>query len=100
MKRIDGSSLPGWIVPFFLAVLCLISFGIFIPTLGFYWDDWAKILVYRLQGLGSYWTYYAGDRPLSAWTHIVLTPILGVKPTAWQLFTLGMRFLSLGSYSY
>lgn len=85
---------PGWIIPLFLAILCLLSFGIFIPFLGFYWDDWAKILVYRLQGWQYYWPYYVGDRPLSGWTHIVLTPILGVSPAGWQIFTIGMRFLT------
>ncbi|HEX7555777.1 MAG TPA: hypothetical protein VF338_04065 [Leptolinea sp.] len=94
MKRVYKVVFPEWAVPLFLAGLCILSFGIFIPFLGYYWDDWAKILVYRLQGLAYYWPYYVGDRPLSAWTHIVLTPLLGVKPISWQIFTLGMRFLS------
>lgn len=94
MKKININSLPGWTIPLFLALLCVLSFGVFIPFLGFYWDDWAKILVYRLQGWQNYWPYYVGDRPLSGWTHIVLTPILGVSPASWQIFCLGMRFLS------
>jgi hypothetical protein len=100
MKQVSDLSFPGWIVPLFLALLCIFSFGIFIPGLGFYWDDWAKILVYRLQGLAYYWPYYVGDRPFSAWTHIVLTPLLGVRPAAWQIFTLGMRFLSAWGIYY
>src|SRR5512133_37378 len=94
MKRLRHFVRQEWIIPLLLAALCFFSFGIFIPSLGFYWDDWAKILVARLQGLSAYWQYYAGDRPLSAWTHVFLTPILGVKPAAWQIFTLSMRFLS------
>jgi hypothetical protein len=101
MKMIDKQSHPGWTIPVFLAVLCVLSFGVFIPFLGFYWDDWAKILVYRLQGWQYYWPYYVGDRPLSGWTHIVLTPLLGVSPVGWQIFTLGMRFLSAcGIYAF
>lgn len=94
MENKNKKNLPGWSDPLFLGVLGLLSFGIFIPFLGYYWDDWAKILVYRLQGWQSYLPYYAGDRPLSAWTHIALTPIMGVSPSAWQVFTLGMRLLS------
>ncbi|HEX7555421.1 MAG TPA: hypothetical protein VF338_02265, partial [Leptolinea sp.] len=94
MKRLRHFTRQEWITPLLLAALCFFSFGIFIPSLGFYWDDWAKILVARLQGLSAYWQYYAGDRPLSAWTHVFLTPILGVKPASWQIFTLSMRFLS------
>ena len=100
MKRLSNFSFPDWTVPLFLALLCFLSFGILIPWLGYYWDDWAKILVYRLQGSSYYWPYYVGDRPFSAWTHIVLTPLLGVKPAAWQFFTLGMRFLSAWGIYY
>lgn len=81
-------------LPVALLLLCLASFGVLLPTLGFYWDDWAKILVHRLFGLSGYWQYYAGDRPLSAWTHILLTPLLGDSPLPWHLFTLAMRWLS------
>jgi hypothetical protein len=81
-------------VPAALFFLCLAAFGLLLPTLGYYWDDWAKILVDRLFGTAGYWQYYAGDRPLSAWTHILLTPILGYSPLPWQIFTLAMRFLS------
>jgi hypothetical protein len=94
MKLLKDFSIPNWMIPVFLALLCFFSFGILIPWLGFYWDDWAKILVYRLQGSEYYWPYYVGDRPLSAWTHVFFTPILGVTPAAWQYFVLGLRFLS------
>jgi len=94
MKNTYQNQISKWVVPAFLTALCLLSYGFFVPYLGFYWDDWAKILVYRLQGSAFYWPYYAGDRPLSAWTHIVLTPILGVSPIGWQIFTLSMRLVS------
>ncbi|MHC1783015.1 MAG: hypothetical protein AB9891_09720 [Anaerolineaceae bacterium] len=81
-------------VPAALLVLCLAAFGLLVPTLGFYWDDWAKILVDRLFGPAGYWQYYAGDRPLSAWTHVLLTPLLGHNPLGWQIFTPLMRWLS------
>jgi hypothetical protein len=86
--------LLAWAPAFVLLLLAILSFGLLIPWLGFYWDDWAKILVDRLYGLGGYWAYYAGDRPLSAWTHILLTPILGTSPLPWQGFTLLLRWAS------
>ncbi len=81
-------------VPLALLALCSAAFGLLIPWLGYYWDDWAKILVARLWGLNGYWAYYAEDRPLSAWTHILFTPILGYRPFAWQLFSLLLTWLS------
>ena len=81
-------------VPVFLLLITIAAFGLLIPWLGFYWDDWAKILVSRLWGLGAYFRYYAEDRPISSWTHIVLTPILGESPLPWHVFTLLLRWLS------
>ena len=75
-------------------LVTLLSFGLLIPWLGFYWDDWAKILVSRLFGLPAYFAYYAEDRPLSSWTHIFFTPLLGTQPLGWHVFTLLLRWLS------
>jgi hypothetical protein len=36
--------------PITLAALCLVSFGLMLPHIGFYWDEWAKILIARLWG--------------------------------------------------
>lgn len=81
-------------VPFFLLIATVAAFGLLLPELGFYWDDWAKILVSRLWDLKAYFAYYAEDRPLSSWTHILFTPILGEGPLGWHLFTLLLRWLS------
>ena len=37
--------------PLFMLLVAILAFGLMIPGLGFYWDDWAKILVSRLYGL-------------------------------------------------
>ena len=86
--------LPALLVILALAGLALITFGVWAPKLGLYWDDWAKLLVNRLWGPEGYWAYYAEDRPLSAWTHILITPILGENPLTWQIFAVVTRFLS------
>ena len=93
-RSLRSISFPAWSVPLVLLVLCVLAFGILINRLGLYWDDWAKLLSGRLWGMSSYWAYYAEDRPYSAWTHIVLTPLLGYNPLPWQIFDLGMRFLT------
>ncbi|KPL74125.1 hypothetical protein ADN00_14075 [Ornatilinea apprima] len=85
---------PHWSVPIALLALCLLSFGLLLPQMGFYWDDWAKMLVNRIFGPQGYWAYYAEDRPISGWTHIFLTPLLGEAPLGWQIFVLLMRWLT------
>ncbi|HEY3345760.1 MAG TPA: hypothetical protein VGJ97_12570 [Anaerolineaceae bacterium] len=94
IRRIESLSIPLWAFPIALLLLGLVAYGLLLPKLGFYWDDWAKISVSRLWGLSGYWAYYASDRPLSAWTHIVFTYFLGVSPLAWQIFTFALTLLS------
>lgn len=94
IARVKDVKFPTWTVPVGLFLFALVSFGLLIPQLGFYWDDWSKILVSRIWGLQGYWSYYAEDRPLSAWTHILLTPVLGNTPFAWHVFVLLLRWLS------
>jgi len=94
IRKIKLLVFQGWTVPLALLALAAASFGLLIPRLGLYWDDWSQLLVSRLYGLSGYWPYFASDRPLSAWTHILLVPLLGVNPLHWQIFTLGLRWLT------
>ena len=78
-----------------LFVLSVLSFGLLIPWLGFYWDDWPVILITRLQGASGFWDFYQYDRPFSAWTYILFAPILGTRPVAWHIFALLLRWLTV-----
>ena len=79
-------------VPWLLLILCLLGFGLLIPTLGLYWDDWPVILMTRLQGARGFWDFYQFDRPISAWTYILSAPILGSRPIGWHVFSLLLRW--------
>lgn len=85
-RKLSGIKIPTWTFPLALLGIGLLVYGLMLPRLGFYWDDWAKISVPRLFGPGGYQAYYAEDRPLSAWTHLVFNALLGETPLAWQLF--------------
>lgn len=88
-------TVPSWTVPWALLGLCLLSFGLFIPWLGFYWDDWPVLLISRLQGIQGFRDFYLFDRPLSAWTYILFTPLLGTRPAPWHVFSLLLRWLAV-----
>jgi hypothetical protein len=83
-----------WAVPLALLALLVISFGLFIPLLGFYWDDWPVILTGRLQGAAGFLRFYEHDRPVSAWTYILTFPLLGSRPVVWHVFSLLLRWLT------
>ncbi|MGB7875189.1 MAG: hypothetical protein WBL25_12460 [Anaerolineales bacterium] len=83
-----------WTPPWLFLVVLTFAFGLLLPKLGFYWDDWPPILIEKMQAAHMFWEFYQYDRPISAWTYVVLFPILGIKPLAWQIFTLGVRWLT------
>lgn len=81
-------------VPVALLFVTVVSFGLLIPWLGFYWDDWPVIYLTQTQGTSSFWDFYQYDRPFSAWTYMVSAPFLGTSPLTWQIFTLLLRWLT------
>lgn len=83
-----------WTFPLALLAVCLAAFGLLIPWLGFYWDDWPVIFMSRFQGAAGFWEFYQHDRPISAWTYILTAPLLGLNPAAWHIFSLLLRWLT------
>jgi len=101
MKSLQKVKIPFWLLPIFLLVVCILSFGLLIPQLGFYWDDWSKTLVNVVYGMKGYADYYAEDRPTSSWTHILFVTLIGNKPLHWHILTLILRWLtSLSIYVF
>lgn len=84
-----------WIYPLTLLGVMLITYGLQLTRLGFYWDDWQALYLSRFASASAFWNFFLSDRPISSWTYILTMPILGLHPLAWQIFTLLMRWLSV-----
>ena len=89
------STFPVWVTALALLILLILVFGLMIPWLGYYWDDWPIVLAARLQGVSAFWEYYRLERPFSTWTYVVTIPILGTTPLVWNIFTLLLRWLTV-----
>lgn len=85
---------PTWSVPFALLAACIISFGLLIPWLGFYWDDWPAVWFLHFLGPEGFQEVFASDRPLLGWLFLFTTSIFGEDPINWQIFGLITRWLS------
>jgi hypothetical protein len=66
-----------------------------LPKLGYTNDDFQVVFLARLGHALDFWNYFVSDRPLSVWTYLLTVPWLGITSPPWQLFTLGMRWLSV-----
>ncbi len=87
-----------WTIPIALLLFCLLSFGLLIPMIGLYWDDWPTLWQLHMFGPGAFREAFSVDRPFLAWLFMLTTPIIGESVKGWQLFgifTLWASCLSL-----
>jgi hypothetical protein len=82
-------------VPLAFLILCMLAFGLLLPWLGFFWDDWPVIATLRRLGIAAFWEFYKYDRPFSAWTYVLSAPLLGSNQLLWHTFTLLLRWLTV-----
>lgn len=92
MKRLNSRS---WFTPLLFFGICLLAFGLLIPWLGFYQDDWYQIWFKRSFGISVWADYYARERPFIAFLYTLTTPFLGTAPLNWQIFGLFTRWLAM-----
>lgn len=84
----------GYSVPFVLLILCILSYGILIPWLGFYWDDWAFVWISQKLGPEALTRYFSTNRPVWGLFYQATTQLLGSVPWHWQVFGLFWRWVS------
>lgn len=75
--------------------LVVISYGLFLPFVGFYMDDWYIIWFKHTFGALQFQAYFSLDRPLMGYFFIFENFLLGNSdsPLAWQVFNLVTRWL-------
>lgn len=76
------------------AVLIGLSFALYLPSLGWYLDDWPQLysLVVRgTEGIKTYFLY--DDRPFGWWPDLLVYKVWGTNPVGWHLTNYLMRWL-------
>lgn len=82
----------------FLLLITLIvgiAYGICIPKLSFYGDDWIYIYNYHIAGEKSFTLFTQWDRPYSAWIYILTSAAFGESPLGYHIYVLVMRWLAV-----
>jgi hypothetical protein len=87
--------------PLLLLGISLAVYGLFIPFLGFYWDDFPYLWFRHVSGVSGVMGAIALDRPLLAAFYGLPMSLLGGQPWVWQIAAVFARwFFSLSMYAF
>ncbi len=92
--RLMAVRFPIWTFPLALLGLAVLTYGVLLPWLGFYWDDWAFTWISEKLGPAGLARYFATNRPYWGILYRFTTSILGSAPWQWQVFGLVFRWVS------
>jgi hypothetical protein len=93
--RLPSIKNKSWLAPFCLFWVTFLAYGVYIPWLGLYGDDWLYLWNYHLLGSQSFVPFVAMDRPFSAWIYILSTAMIGEHIWAYHVLALLLRFLDV-----
>ena len=79
MKKINFNANS---IPVALFLVCLVSYGLLIPWLGFYWDDWPYSWFAKILGPLGFVKAFANDRPFLSVIYMVTTSLFGNSPVS------------------
>lgn len=71
-----------------LLLTTLLTYGVLIPRLGFYRDDWYLIWMGQSRGVSGIIGLFRGDRPLVGYVYALEYLLLGARPLGWHLAAL------------
>ncbi len=80
--------------PVMLLLVCLLAFGLQIPWLGYYWDDWPGAWFLHRLGPAGFTQVFSVDRPALGWLFMLTTALIGKSTLGWQLLGVLARWLS------
>ncbi len=90
---ISNETIITYALPIFsLVAISIIVYGIFVGKLGFYWDDWPLVWVYKSMGVKGLHSYFSGNRPGAGLLYTLIFPYLGISSIRWHLTALFLRF--------
>jgi hypothetical protein len=90
LKTIDNP----WFYPLALLLIGIITYGVMLPRLGFYWDDWEGVYLYKLHIPAISFHFYA-ERPFSALAYLALFPLAKMTPIVWHVVSLILRWVGV-----
>ncbi len=88
-ERFKGRGIP--LVFFFTTIA---AYGLLLPQMGFYWDDWPFVWIAKFLGPKEFIPAFANVRPFLGPIFFMTTSLIPPVPIYWQIFALIIRFIS------
>lgn len=87
--------------PWVLFGLTVVSYGLLIPWLGYFWDDFPVAWIADRLGHDGLERYFFNNRPMLSWLYQITVSLFGTQvPWHWHVFALVTRFgTALALYS-
>jgi len=79
-------------IPVLFAVLTVVTYGLLLPFMGFYWDDWPFAWIQNFLGPREFIPAFEPFRPFLGPIFFVTTSLLPPNPIWWQALALILRF--------
>lgn len=97
LQNLARNPISLFVVIFGLGVL---AFGLNIPRLGFYWDDWPWVWFSHVTGPEGMLQIDIEHRPISGVVLWVGSILFGESPVGWQIYNLVWRILGAFSFAW
>ena len=95
LKRLQEKIAP-YRFPLALLAAGILAFGLQLPSLGFFQDDWHFIHYGSAAGARGMLDFLTMDgRPTAAWVYALLYPVLGFAPLRWHVLSLTLRLVTV-----
>ncbi len=95
LKRLHEKIAP-YHFPLALLAAGILAFGLHLPSLGFFQDDWHFVHYGSAAGARGMLDFLTMDgRPTAAWVYALLYPILGFAPLRWHVLSLTLRLVTV-----
>ncbi len=96
MKKLLRTDLPSALA--LIVLTTFLTYGVLIPTLGFYRDDWYLLWVGQSQGASGIIELFKGDRPFIGYLYALDYSLLGDHPLGWHIYALLIKAASALSF--
>jgi hypothetical protein len=94
LDALRNRKLEPWLAAGLIVLATMVTYGVLIPQLGFYRDDWYMTWAGQGQGPAGIIQLFRTDRPLIGWTFALLFKFFGANVLLWQIGGLALKALT------